>query len=61
MNVKNPKLESKTKLKIRQYWTHYNRPWYIVRYGYKTREYLYCNEAALNKTINQALIKAYHV
>lgn len=43
-----------TKLKIRQYWTNYNRPWYIIRWGHNSKQYLTANNRDLSYMIKVA-------
>jgi hypothetical protein len=42
------------KLKIRQYWTEFGRPWYVIRYGHKANEYVTATNDNLNELIAAA-------
>lgn len=38
-----------TKLKIRQYWTNFGRPWYVIRYGHKPTDYFAVQHSKLEE------------
>lgn len=54
MNDNNRNGSAMTKLKIQQYWTNYNRPWYIIRWGHNSKQYLTANNRDLSYMIKVA-------
>jgi hypothetical protein len=47
------------KLKIRQYWTEFGRPWYVIRYGHKANEYFTADAKSLPHWVKLAWMEGH--
>lgn len=43
------------KLKIRQYWTEFGRPWYVIRYGHKGCDYITASGKNVELAVSTAI------